>query len=678
MKFAKELERELVPEWRAKYLNYKLGKKKLKAISRALRNATQQTPRDPPKRLAHSAPVTSAHALHRADIRNTENSDDTNEDAGAARPRDIPGIGGPREALIKRSEGNDEAPVPLTRYGSILGSPPLRSREGNLSTLALPDPAIDPDHPDPPPNKRRGSSVSPPTTPKRHVPPRQHSNSAIPPPRSHSQGNFKGIFQAKRTYISPVTEGSRVQLKKVLSLGTTAIVQDADVPLEAYKDIDTRQQEFFRFLDQELEKIETFYKEKEDEATKRLVILREQLHSMRDRRLEEITTSRSHRVPVDLRQQAAADALVGPHVENGESESKIWSNPLDAVVQAAKKLPDKIAHSTTPSKASNSIADLGTPRQFHDRRDYTRRQEPTTVPYRTAKRKLKVALQEYYRGLELLKSYALLNRTAFRKINKKYDKTVNARPAMRYMNEKVNKAWFVKSDVIENYIHATEDLYARYFYSGNHKVAIGKLRVKSARAGDYTDSTFRNGIFLATGAVFGIQGLVQASSLARSSDAMLEVHTSFLLQLYAGYFLVLLLFLLFCVDCRLWSTQKINYGFVFEFDSRTQLDWRQLCEIPSFFFFLEGLFMWVNFNRYGGDSLYIYYPVILFFVTLVVMFFPARVLYHHSRKWFAYTLVRPKTLLHGWLLIVSSGAWCWQESIPSSFVISSSATCFAP
>ncbi|KAL2690861.1 putative signal transduction protein Syg1 [Phyllosticta citricarpa] len=430
MKFAKELERELVPEWRAKYLNYKLGKKKLKAISRALRNATQQTPRDPPKRLAHSAPVTSAHALHRADIKDVEPSDDTNEDAGGAKPRDIP------------------------------GSPPLRSRGGHLSSLALPDPAIDPDAPDAAPDRRRGSSASPPTTPKRQMLPRQHSSSAIPPPRTNSQGNFKGIFQAKKTYISPVTEGSRVQLKKVLSLGTTAVVQDADVPLEAYKDIDTRQQEFFQFLDQELEKIETFYREKEDEATKRLVVLREQLHSMRDRRLEEITSSRSHRT-IDQRQQAAATTLVGPNLENDEAESKIWPNPLDAVVQAAKKIPDKIAHSRAPSKASNSIADLGTPRQFHDRRDYTRRQEPTTVPYRTAKRKLKVALQEYYRGLELLKSYALLNRTAFRKINKKYDKTVNARPAMRYMTEKVNKAWFVKSDVIENYIHATEDLYAR-------------------------------------------------------------------------------------------------------------------------------------------------------------------------------------------------------------------------
>jgi hypothetical protein len=42
---------------------------------------------------------------------------------------------------------------------------------------------------------------------------------------------------------------------------------------------------------------------------------------------------------------------------------------------------------------------------------------------------------------------------------------------------------------------------------------------------------------------------------------------------------MLFLMLLFCVDCKLWNLYKINYVFIFEFDTRHHLDWRQLAEV---------------------------------------------------------------------------------------------------
>ncbi|KAJ2971311.1 hypothetical protein NQ176_g7754 [Zarea fungicola] len=45
MKFAKELERDAVPEWRVKYLDYKAGKKYVKAVARAVNRANGNTPK---------------------------------------------------------------------------------------------------------------------------------------------------------------------------------------------------------------------------------------------------------------------------------------------------------------------------------------------------------------------------------------------------------------------------------------------------------------------------------------------------------------------------------------------------------------------------------------------------------------------------------------------------------
>jgi xenotropic and polytropic retrovirus receptor 1 len=468
----------------------------------------------------------------------------------------------------------------------------------------------------------------------------------------------------------------------------------ADVSLPALDQVRTREQEFFKWMDKELDKIETFYKSKEDEAGDRLKVLREQLHEMRNRRIDEIAEARKAR---EIRKDDE-HAVIDPfnrkdHIPgfNGNSgpgtrdQVHAWIQPFEKVIQNAK------ARTKGPQPGPNSRAlenmqrspevlfgDDRTRRQREDGRDYVRRpHHDHEVPYRLAKRKLKLAMKEYYRGLELLKSYALLNRTAFRKINKKYDKAVNARPPLRYM-EKVNKAWFVQSDVLEGHIQAVEDLYARYFERGNHKVAVGKLRSAAGRHGEHTGNAFRSGLFVGTGAVFAIQGLVYASNLLlQNADPTIQTQTSYLLQIYAGYFLALYLFSWFCLDCCIWTRNKINYVFIFEFDPRNHLDWRELVEFPAFLLLVFGLLLWLNFSRYGAPEMFLYYPVILIFTTILIIFLPAPLLFHRSRRWFVYAHVSTLHLHFRVTLIINSGVCCLLAYILSSFETSSWGTCTA-
>ncbi|KAL8882170.1 MAG: hypothetical protein Q9198_000787, partial [Flavoplaca austrocitrina] len=67
----RELERDLVPEWRAKYLDYKIGKKKVKAIARALRTVNQ-TPKTPAR---HAPTSLLAGAAYQSPTRTRDNSD---------------------------------------------------------------------------------------------------------------------------------------------------------------------------------------------------------------------------------------------------------------------------------------------------------------------------------------------------------------------------------------------------------------------------------------------------------------------------------------------------------------------------------------------------------------------------------------------------------------------------
>ncbi|KAL6914030.1 hypothetical protein FSST1_011790 [Fusarium sambucinum] len=617
MKFAKELEREAVPEWRIKYLNYKAGKKHIKAVGRALAR-TNGTPRGirPIRTNTFTSPQTPRQPFTRENAAQGGSTTIASPSA-VAPPRSIPTprTAGREDESLKESSDN-------RHYGSFVETPPepspMDAHEPKHRDFQLPAPALKiHDHDDVHDNDLPGSPAT--TGPSDHM----RRTTRRMDPRRTSSASVVATIVSSDVNKPPQTPGENAKdspshLRRLFTHQSTKSDRRNDA--ENFDLVREREREFFDFLDTELEKVEAFYKMKEEQAGQRLDILRIQLHEMRNRRIQEMADERVHE---------ANPPKKGAH-ENGNGKLNGLMDPIKAKIfpvgpnsKALQKM------SLTPNVNGVVQADA--------ERDYIRRPHQHEVPYRTAKRKLKLALQEFYRGLELLKSYALLNRTAFRKLNKKYDKAVNARPPYRYLNEKVNQAWFVNSDVLEGHIRTVEDLYARYFERGNHKLAAGKLRSLNKKPEDQSIGMFQNGLLIGTGAVFAIQGLIYGAQLLYDEDDQLRLRTSYLMQIYGGYFLMLYLFSLFCIDCMLWNQNKVNYPFIFEFDQRHHLDWRELAQFPSFFFLVLGLFMWVNFSRYGDPDMYIYYPVILIFFTIVVLFFPAPTMLHRSRRWFAYS-----------------------------------------
>ena len=558
--------------------------------------------------------------------------------AGTTRPGTAATSGDDERSGLAQTPGSG------IHYGSFGGAPP--SRAGDKS-FELPDPAI-----------RVPSNTGDyrPSSPPLHRLALQRSASMRapgPPPPPHGDYHHSpSLFT-----LPPGTAGGgtattpRMRVARLFSTGggSTTLTRRAshtrfDIGMQNLDSVRTAEREFFGFLDSELDKIETFYKEKEDQATERLAALRAQLHEMRNRRTAEIAEVRRKR-EMGGNGGGRKNGGGGGGGDGGDGDEVGGRGKKDGGKDWMGPIKDRFLKPGPNSKALQGMVRTpvmaGQTATMDEGRDYVRRAPGDNIPYRTAKRKLKLAMQEFYRGLELLKSYALLNRTAFRKLNKKYDKAVHARPPYRYMNEKVNKSWFVNSDILDGHIRTVEDLYARYFEKGNHKIAAGKLRNLQKRSGDSSDSAFRSGLMIGIGAVFAIQGLIYGSEFLFDPDSDFAEQTSYLLQLYGGYFLALLLFVLFTLDCRMWTKNKVNYPFIFEFDARNVLDWKQLAEFPSFFFALFGVFIWLNFSKLGDwEEMYLYYPVLLICITLLILFFPGPVLHHKARKWFLYSHVR--------------------------------------
>ena len=379
------------------------------------------------------------------------------------------------------------------------------------------------------------------------------------------------------------------------------------------------QVDFTAWLDEQFKKIDSFYKEKEKEAVERYLMLQDQLFNLREQKI-------SARV---------AKAQAKP------SKIKIPSNTT------ATKTKKKIAHNIDLPSLPASIRDalFAQTKKDHDKqsgleeesaeegeeisRDYVKHnKDDNHIPYPVARRQIKIAIGEFYRSLELLKSYRTLNQTAFRKMTKKFDKMTGRSLQKPYM-EKVNSSYFCQSEIVDDLIRKTEDMFAMYFENGNHKHAVEKLRAKSVPEDHYI-AMFITGLSYGLSAPLLIQAVVKGVDRIHEDDP----DALFLFQIWGGFFLVLLMLALFQINCLIWKLYKINYPFIFEFHPLSHLDAKEMAVVPSVLMFLLAILMWLCFyDFWPGVIDPIHYPPIFLGVAVLVFILPLPIIQPQARKW---------------------------------------------
>eukprot|EP00033_Pygsuia_biforma_P003349 GCRY01003669.1.p1 GENE.GCRY01003669.1~~GCRY01003669.1.p1 ORF type:complete len:680 (-),score=141.67 GCRY01003669.1:52-1980(-) len=192
---------------------------------------------------------------------------------------------------------------------------------------------------------------------------------------------------------------------------------------------------------------------------------------------------------------------------------------------------------------------------------------PETLPknkMRKAKHQLSEAFLEYYRGLELLHTYQVLNKTAIVKILKKHDKHCHMETAPDRLHAAEQKH-FWGSAHLSSLKNQVEAIYARIFSFGNKKSAIKALRLDNfVASGGFSSVLFLAGVLL--GFLVAVVPAVWSEAKSIDNDEIING-----IRLYLGLYFPLVLVIGLAVNMRVWRLHRVNPVFIFELDPRGHL-----------------------------------------------------------------------------------------------------------
>ncbi|KAI0631231.1 SPX domain-containing protein [Trametes polyzona] len=573
MKFARYLEETQTPEWKKAYIDYRGLKKRITAIRRAHQAIAQAGKEDEPSPLPPLGRSSTSHG---------------SEHERPSSPRSV--------RSISTSTRFGSLPPPLDTPASEVAHPAELKHRGQDSLPALALEERTEYHSDPGHDGDEETTRSPPPAePNAHIRTRGRSTTVSGilgrafstnhyPQRANSHRGSAGIGQA-----------ARFDLRHPLPL------------MELLPQLTPVERAFFDKLDEELDKIESFYCEREREMRHRANLLKEQLQELQDHRRAFYEAHPAAAAPYswlplplpapvlpnilvrrrkgrqgrpaqpkakswkqspngrsdgsdETRAVAMADDVVEPEMpktgtqqsesRSGSGEDEMAkdgeSSPEGTVGRsrwrnsgAAKSVQALFQFLPVPVPGSEAQKgsdgdDEGEPSRhahFSGSQGKHGHVGPPTMKYdpeeyQHAKKQLKKAVLECYRGLELLNNYRTLNLIGFRKALKKFEKVTNIPAQQAYTKEKIEPSAFSSGATVDSLIRDMEALFAARFARGDKKKALARLR-GGAKHTSHHFSTFRTGMFLGLAVPALADGLYRSQSFVILRRGLNDEHLTF-------------------------------------------------------------------------------------------------------------------------------------------------------
>uniref|UniRef100_A0A6N2NIM7 SPX domain-containing protein n=1 Tax=Salix viminalis TaxID=40686 RepID=A0A6N2NIM7_SALVM len=166
-----------------------------------------------------------------------------------------------------------------------------------------------------------------------------------------------------------------------------------------------------------------------------------------------------------------------------------------------------------------------------------------------AEKQLKLAFNEFYYKLQLLKNYSYLNIQAFSKIVKKYDKVIK-------LMERV------------------ELTFIKHFSNSNRRKAMDTLRPKAKK--ERHRISFSIGLFVGctSALILALVLIIHIQDLLNKEGKHQYMENMF--PLYSLFAFVVLHMLMYAANIYFWRRYRINYTFIFGFKQGTELGYRDV------------------------------------------------------------------------------------------------------
>ncbi|XAR48949.1 hypothetical protein NMG60_11031944 [Bertholletia excelsa] len=405
---------------------------------------------------------------------------------------------------------------------------------------------------------------------------------------------------------------------------------------------------FFERLDQELNKVNQFYKTKEGEFLERGDVLKKQLEilqdlkqAIRDRKWKSLASkspwaysssaSRSSDCSENLIESSDTDnTLTEAAEENGadfNGDSATQTKTKSRRTKTAMRIDIPV---TTPMRTISAVIsmiweDLNNPSKGC-KGDFINKKK-----VQSAEKMIRVAFVELYRGLGLLRTYSSLNMVAFTKILKKFDKVCDKQTLEIYLKV-VKRSHFISSDKVIRLMDQVESIFTMHFANDDRKKAMKFLRPQQRK--DSHLITFFVGLFTGCFVILFSVYATLAHAGSMFNPATRVAYTETIYPVFSMFALLSLHLFMYGCNLFMWKNQRINYNFIFEFHPSTSLKHRDAFLISTSLMttvvgamVLHLTLLASSFSPNQADAI----PGILLLIFLAILVCPLNIFYRSTR-----------------------------------------------